>query len=124
MSIFDKKQELSSRGPKGMPEKVTPSSREEKKDTSIFGGKSHMDKGSFMRRLKEDQRLFKSTGLGEKERTKLGEKLFGSSGSYLDPGEIKEAKKQLGLGRYGKFKDFSLSEREDAKKLIKEISGE
>jgi len=123
MSIFDKKQELGSKMQKGMPEKATPSPREEKKDTSIFGGKPHIDRGSFMQRLK-DQRFYKSTGLGEKERTELGEKLFGSSGSYLDPGEIKEAKKQLELGRYGKFKDLSLSEKEKAKKLIKEISGE
>lgn len=123
MSIFDKKQKLGSKGQKGIPEKAAPPPREEKKDTSIFGGKPHMDKGSFMRQLK-DQRFYKPTGLREKERIGLGEKLFGSSGSYLDPGEVKEAKKQLELGRYGKFKALSLSEREKAKKLIKEISGE
>ena len=121
MSISDKKQELGSKGPGGIPGKAAP--REEKKDTSIFRGRPHVDKDSFKRELKS-RGLYKTTGLGEKRRIELGEKLFGSSGSYIDPGEVKETRRQLELGRYGKFKDFSPSEREEAKRLIKEISGE
>jgi len=123
MAISEKKQELTSKGAKKMPEKVTPPPKEEKKDTSIFGGKPYMRTSDLMREL-ESQRFYKTTRLREKERTELGGKLFGSFGSHIDPVEVKEVKRQLELGRYGKFKDLSLQERENAKKLIKEISGE
>ncbi len=122
MSISEKKRELGDRGIREKPGK-TPPPKEEKKDTSIFGGKPYMRKGDFMRELK-DQKFYKTTGLREKGRIELGKKLFGGFGSYIDPGEAKEAKRQLELGRYGKFKDLSLSEKEKAKKLIKEILGE
>ena len=110
MAIFNRKQELGGKIIK------------EKKDTSVFEGKPHMPKNDFMRQLKS-QRFYKTTGLKEKERTELGGKLFKSYGSYVDPGEIKEVKKQLELGRYGKFKELPEKEREKAMKLVKEVLG-
>ena len=122
MSISEKKQELGGGGIREKPGK-TPLPKEEKKDTSVFGGKTQMSKSDFIRQSK-DQRFYKATGLGEKERTELGRKLFEGYGSHFDPGEVREVKRQLELGKYGKFKDLSLSEKEKAEKLIEEISGE
>jgi hypothetical protein len=115
MGITDKKQALSGG-------KTPPPAKEEKKDTSIFGGKSRLEGGSFEYRLK-DPRFYEKTGLGERERIELGKKLFGSRGSHLQPQHLEEIKRELDLGKWGRFKDLSPEEREKAKRLIKGISG-
>jgi len=125
MSIENVKQSLGQGGMKEKPEKTVPAPppKEEVKDTSILRGKPDMDVGSFMHRLKEDQSLYSKTNLGGARREELGGKLFGSYGSRIDKGEIEKAKRELGLGRWGKFKDFSPKDKEDAKKLLRGLSG-
>ena len=95
----------------------------EEKDPSIFEGKSEIEKGDFMHRLK-DPSLYSRTNLAEGERSDLAGKLFGSYGGYIDKGEIKAARKELKLGKWGKFKDFSEDEKEKAERLLKGILGE
>ena len=121
MSIADAKRELGQGGMRERPEKTLIPSREEKKDTSIFGGKPDMEAGAFIYRLK-DPKLYSKTSLGEERRVELGKRLFGSYGSRIDQGEIKKAKGELDLGKWGKFKDFSPRDKEDAEKLIRGLS--
>ncbi len=96
---------------------------EEEKDTSIFEGKSELEKGDFLHRLK-DPNLYSRTNLGEGERSDLAGKLFGSYDGYIDKGEIMAARRELELGKWGKFKDFSEDEKEKAERLLKGILGE
>jgi hypothetical protein len=120
MSISEKKQELGGGGIREKPGK-TPPPKEEKKDTSVFGGKPDMETSDFMRLIKEDRSLYSKTNLSSARREKLGKKLFGSYGSRIDPGEIENVKGELALGKWGKFKDFSQKDKEDAKRLIREL---
>jgi hypothetical protein len=120
MSISEKKQELGSGRTREKPEKA-PSPKEEKKDTSIFGGKPGMKASKFMRLLKEDGSLYSKTDLSSARREELGKKLFGSYGSHIDGREIGNTKRELALGKWGKFKDFSQRDKEDAEILIREL---
>jgi hypothetical protein len=95
----------------------------EEKDPSVFKGKSELEREDFMHRLR-DPNLYSKTNLGEEERLKLGEKLFGPYGSYIDRGEVEDARKELELGKWGKFKDFSEEDKEKAERLLKGILGE
>ena len=118
MSLEDKKQELSGGGRATPVGKSVPSPKEEKKDTSILGGKPDMDTGKFMYELK-DPNLYLKTNLGEARRTELGKKMFGGFGTRIDRGEINNAKTELGKGKWGKYKDFSYQDKIDAEKLIR-----
>jgi|GEM_PF-6615716 len=83
--------------------------------------KGGIRKEEFMRSFK-DSSLFSETNMGEAERTSLGKRLFGSSyGSYINEKEIRDVEKQIELGKWGKFKDFNLTERNKAKKLIEGV---
>jgi len=125
MAIPDIKKGLLGGGMRERPEKKlrkTPAPiREAKKDASIFGGSSYMDRGDFMHRLKSSE-LYRGTDLGEKDRSRLGEKLFGRS-SLVKKEDVEKAEKQLNLGKWGKFKDLSHEDKEKAKRLTKRILG-
>jgi len=117
MAIFDIK-----KGFEKPKKKSTPPPKEEKKDTSIFGGESYMDRGNFMHQLGNPE-LYRRTGnLGENDRTRLGEKLFGH-GSSVKKKDVEEAEKQLNLGKWGEFKGLSHEDKEKAKRLTKGILG-
>ena len=122
MSIFEKKQGLSQTGKISKPEKAPPPVKQEKKDTSAFGGKSIIGRKVFNQHLK-DPKLYQTTRLEEKARTELGKKLFGSS-DFIKKTNIPEIKRQLDLGRWGKFKDMSSEDKRKAKIIIKEVLGE
>jgi len=125
MAIENVKQSLDQGSTRERPGKTAPSSpppKEEKKDTSIFGGKPDMKAGAFAYRLKKDQSLYSKTNLGGTRREELGKKIFGSYGSRIDKGEIEKAKKELTRGKWGKFKDFTSSEKQDAGKLLRGLS--
>jgi len=107
--------------PEKKPEKAPTPIKEAKKDTSIFGGNSSMRRGSFMHQLGNPE-LYRRTSLGEGDRTRLGEKLFGH-GSSVKKKDVEEAEKQLNLGKWGKFKDLSYEDKEKAKRLTKGILG-
>jgi len=125
MALEEKRQELSREAaqPRGKEERerVSSPAKEEKKDTSIFSGKPDMEASNFKRLIKEDKSLYSRTDLSSARRGELGEKLFGSCGNRIDPGEIENTKKELALGKWGKFKDFSHKDKEDAKRLIREL---
>ncbi len=116
MGIFDTKRALGG----GKPTRGFGTKPE--KNTSIFRGESHIEAGRFGYRLR-DPNLFKTTGLGEKDRAELGKKLFGSYGSYIKPQNLEEVKRQIDLGRHGRFKEMSSAERNKAKKFLRGISG-
>ncbi len=127
MGISDIKRALGGkkpvRGSEVKPGKAASFSVEEKKkDASIFRGESHIEVGRFGHRLK-DPNLFRTTGLGEKDRVELGKKLFGSYGSYIKPQSLEEVKRQIDLGGHGRFREMSSAERNKAKKFLKGISG-
>ena len=102
-------------------EKISPPLKKEKEDTSIFSGKPDMKASNFMRLIKEDPSLYSRTDLSSARREELGKKLFGSYGSRIDREEIENTKKELALGKWGKFKNFSQKDKEDAKRLVKEL---
>lgn len=96
--------------------------KKEKKDTSIFRGRSSLDTGTFQHRLK-NPKLYGTTQLRESERSELGKKLFKSSGSVINPGEVQKVERELKKGKWGEFKDMSYQEREKAKRLLRGVSG-
>ncbi len=124
MAIFDIKK-IFGGGIKERPEKKIEKApvpiKEAKKDTSIFGGKSYMRRSSFMYRLTNPE-LYRNTSLGEKDRTRLGEKLFGH-GSSVKKKDVEKAERQLDLGEWGEFKGLSHEDKEKAKRLTKGILG-
>ena len=122
MALEEKKQALSGEGMREKFGKPSPQPKEEKKDISILGGKPDMKAGAFAYRLRKDQGLYSKTDLGAGRRVELGKKIFGSYGSRIDKGEIEKAKKELALGKWGKYKDFSPQEKQDAGKLLRGIS--
>jgi len=123
MAIENTRQSLGQGRMKERPEKMpTPPPKEEKKDTSIFKGKPDMEASTFAYRLREDQSLYPKTNLGAARREELGKKIFGSYGSRIDKGEIEKAKKELALGKWGKYKDFSHQEKQDAERLLRGLS--
>jgi len=126
MALEEKRQELG-RGaaqPRGKEEKERVSSppKEEKKDTSIFGGKAGMEKRTFDYKL-SDPELYRGIELGEQRRRELGKKLFGNE-DYIKKSDLERADKELNSGKWGKFKDFSEMDKQDSKKLIKKLLGE
>lgn len=121
MALAERKQELSQGGAKERPGEMS-LDKKEKEDSSVFGGKPEMPAGSFNQWLQKPER-YKTTGLGREKITKLGGRLFGSCGTFIQKGEVEETKRQIDLGKWGKFKDFSETEKRDAKKLIDEILG-
>ena len=123
MGLEDKRQE-SSRGvgrPRG-GERTSPAAREEKRDTSIFGGKPGMEKGSLNYKLR-DPEMYRETELGEQRRTELGKKMFGGE-DYVKKSDLEWMDKELDQGKWGKFKEFSERDRLDSKKLIRKMLGE
>lgn len=77
-----------------------------------------MDSGDFMHQLKNPN-LYSKTNLTEEKRVEMGKKLFGSYGTRIDKGEIEKVKKELNMGKWGKFKDLSQEEKRDAEGLIR-----
>jgi len=106
MGIANKKQALS--GGK---------TKEEKKDGSTFGGKEYLEAGIFKYKLR-NPKLFSTTGLGGEKIRNLREKLLKGSDSYIKKSDLKEIRRQLDLGKLGKFRNISEKEREKAKRLI------
>ncbi len=122
MAIFDIKKIFGGGGIKRRPEKTsTPSPKKEEKDSSMFGGKSYMNRGNFMHQLGNPE-LYRRTSLAKKDTTRIGEKLFGH-GSSVKKKDVEEAEKQLNLGKWGKFKDLSYEDKGKAKRLTKGILG-
>ena len=121
MGLSEKKQELSQGRAQGRPGEMS-LSKKEKEDSSIFRGKPEMAAGNFNRWLQNPER-YKTTGLGEKKIAELKGKLFGSCGTVIQKGEIEEIKRQIELGKWGKFKGLSETEKKDAVKLIGGILG-
>ncbi|OGZ19030.1 MAG: hypothetical protein A2175_01750 [Candidatus Nealsonbacteria bacterium RBG_13_42_11] len=119
MALEDRKQEISQGKIVEKPgQKTVSPQKEEKKDTSILEGKPDMASGDFMYKLR-NQNLYSKTNLTEERRAEIGKRVFGSYGSRIEKGEIEKAKRELNLGQYGKFKDFSREEKKDAERLIK-----
>jgi len=121
MGISEKKQALSQGriSPAKTPRSDKPelTGEKEKMDTSIFGGKEYLEAGTFKYKLR-DPKLFSTTGLGEEKIRNLGEKIFKGSGSYIKKSDLREIRRQLDLGKWGKFRNMSEKEREEAKRLI------
>ena len=118
MAISDIKQKLSQIGGK------TPSStKEEKKDISMFGGKSFIKKQEGRRWAKRTQSLFRTTGLRETERDKLWQRLFEKGKEYIQKEDPKRVLRELEKGKWGKFKDLSLVERRRSKIMIEKFLG-
>jgi len=126
MALEEKRQELSrgaaQPGEKEERERVSSPVKEEKKDTSIFGGKTGMEKGDFDYRL-SDPEMYRGTELGGQRRSELGKKLFGGE-DYIKKSDLEQIDKELDLGKWGKFKDFSEGDKQDSKKLIRKLLGE
>ena len=123
MALEEKRQELG-RGAaqpkgKGERERVSSPAKEEKKDTSIFGGKTGMEKEAFDYKL-SDPEIYRGIELGEQRRSELGKKLFEGE-EYIKKSDLELVNKELNLGKWGKFKDFSQKDKEDAKRLIREL---
>ena len=126
MALEERKQELSRGavrpGGRERVERASPPAREEKKDTSVFGGKPGLEKGSLNYKLR-DPEMYKGTELGEQRRTELGKKLFEGE-DYIKKSDLEWMDKELDLGKWGKFKDFSERDNLDSKKLIRKILGD
>ena len=99
MSIFEKKQQLNKEGVRRMPERVTPLKKEEKKDTSIFGGKPYLTRSELREKLRKAEPFIPGAGeeiIPQRERVKIEKELFAKNyGSYVDKGEFKKAIKKL-----------------------------
>ena len=123
MALEERKQELSQgAGRPGGRERTSPPAREEKRDTSIFGGKPGLEKGSLNYKLR-DPEMYRGIELGEQRRMELGKKLFGGE-DYLKKSDLEWMDKEVDQGKWGKFKEFSERDRMDSKKLIRKILGE
>lgn len=123
MALEERKQELNrGAGRPGGGERTSPPAREEKRDTSVFGGKPGLEKGSFNYKLR-DPEMYRGTELGEQRRVDLGKKLFEGE-DYIKKADLEWMDKELDLGKWGKFKGFSERDRLDSKKLIRKILGE
>lgn len=122
MSISEKKQELSEKRIGAKPEKAPPPPKEEEKDTSGFGGKSHITKQEFGRWLRKPER-FKETGIPEAERIQL-EKDFGSEyGYYIQKGEPEKVLKKLDSERNQAKTSKERVEKERKIRLLKKFLG-
>ncbi len=126
MALEEKRQELSREAaqPRGREERerVSSSVKEEKKDTSIFGGKTGMEKGALDYKL-SDPGMYRGTELGKQRRSELGKKLFGGK-DYIKKSDLEKINEELDLGKWGEFKDFSERDKQDSKKLIEKLLGE
>jgi hypothetical protein len=120
MALEDKRQALSQGKSVEKPgQKTVSPQKEEKNDASILEGKPDMDSRDFLYKLKNQNLYSKTDNLPEERRVEIGGKVFGSYGSKITYNEIENAEKELNLGQYGKFKNFSREEKKDAEKLIK-----
>jgi len=113
MALEERRQKLS---------QSSPPAREEKRDTSIFGGKPGLEKGDLNYKLR-DPEMYRGTELGEQRRTELGKKLFGGE-DYVKKSDLEWMNRELDQGKWGKFKEFSERDKLDSKKLIRKILGE
>jgi len=95
MALFERKQQLEGGELKGKPEKALPP-KEEKKDTSIFGGKSFIQRETLRERLKKSD-VWEKTHVPEKEREKW-------------------EKADFNVKKYG-----PLIDKKDAEKVIKDL---
>jgi len=100
MSIADAKRELGQGGTQERPEKMsTPPSKEEKPDTSIFGGKSAIPMREAAWKLRKSSPYIPGGGgamFSEKERMDMANELSKKYGGYLEKGsELSRAYKDL-----------------------------
>jgi len=91
MAIEKIKQGLSQGGMKERPEKMpSPPPKEEKKDTSIFGGKSAIPMSEAKWKIRKGTPYIPGTGgamFSETERMQVAEELSKKYGSYLEKSE-------------------------------------
>lgn len=119
MPIENIRQSFSQGGMREKPEKMpTPPSppKPEKKPISPY------ETGSFGYRLK-DPELYGTTSLGEGDRIKIGEKLFGPASKPFDLKDAEEVKRELDLGSQGKLRSLTEIEKQKAHQLLKGILG-
>lgn len=92
------------------------------KNTSGFGGKSHLSREKFREWLRRPEQ-FKITKTPSKERAKLERELFGSEyGHYIEKGEPEKALKKLEIEKY-KTSGVKREKIEKKIKLIKKFLG-
>ena len=119
MAISDIKKDFGG-GMEDKPEKMpTPAPKEEKKDTSVFGGKEGMERGTFDYKLSNPE-MYRGTELGGSRISELGKKLFGGE-EYIKKSDLERANRELDLGKWGEYKDFSEKDKLDSKKLIRKL---
>lgn len=97
------------------------------RDTSIFGGESHLKRERFKHRLRGDE-FFKSTGgMRKDERDSLWQELSRSGmrpgANFVKPEDLSGMKKQLALGKWGKYRDMPREKRRKAEKFLRGVSG-
>lgn len=120
MPLFEKKQQLSRGEIKGRPEKVPPP-KEEKKDLSIFGGKSFIRGGGLRNWARSDQ-SFRTTNLPQSERLKITQELFGKK-DFLKKKDVETTLKRLEMARFRARKDAEIKEIKTKIKIAKSILG-
>jgi len=103
MALFEKKQELSRGEMKEKPRPV-PSPKEEKKDTSVFGGKPSLQRWEVREELRKDE-VYRILRKPKEERAKLEKKLFDLKRfrELIEPKEVRKV--------YNELKDFPIKFR-------------
>lgn len=120
MSLEEKKQSLSG----GEIKRETPPPKEEKKDTSGFGGKPHIAREEFRSWLRRPD-LYKTTGLPETERAKLEKELFGSEyGYFIEKGEPEKVMKKLEMEKFKAPSEAEKAKIDKKIKILKNFLGE
>lgn len=125
MAIEKIKQELSQGGMKEKPEKMPPL-KEEKKDTSAFRGKPHLERWEVREWLRKDE-IYKIVPWPKEKRAQLEKELFGpESGKYgsLIEKAKREPESVLRDLEEGKIKPPAGLTKDQIKRLLKAFLGQ
>lgn len=115
MGISDAKRALSGEKP------ARGSGGRSRKDTSIFGGKSHIE-GRGFRRWLSDPKRYKDTGLTGQEIREFGE-IIGAKKDWFSRADAEKIERQAKLGKWGGFKGLPKEKRDKLEKLARKILG-
>lgn len=113
---MDKKGEISKEGPKGRLEKMPPV-KEEKKDTSVFGGKKYVPQEVGRQWVRRPE-LFKATGIPEAKRLKIWQELSKNWGYFIEQGELDKPLEKLKMERYRAKTEIQRKEIEEKIKIL------
>lgn len=104
----------------GRPEKM-PLPKEEKKDSSIFGGKPFV-KSEGLRKWARSDSAFKTTKLSQGERGQRIKQIFGGK-DFIDRGKTEKQLKKLQMEKFQAKTDTAKKDLEKDIKIIKGILG-